>query len=164
MSIRELMPWRVGGRMLPESEHPLLSLQREMDALFSDFARSNGALAESSRFLPATDVSEDVEGFRITAELPGMDLKDVTVSLDSGALVITGKKHSEKEEKGRAWVRRERTSGEFRRIVQLPPEIEAGKVTATFAKGVLTVDVPKSREAVAKSRVIEVKGSVSPEK
>lgn len=161
VSMRELMPWRSAGRMHSETEHPLLSLQREMDALFNDFARSGGnpPLTEAGRFLPPTNVSENPECFRVTAELPGMDLKDVTVRLEGGALVISGKKEGEKEEKGRDWYRKERTSGEFRRVIQLPDAIDENKVAATFAKGVLTVDVPKSREAVAKARVIEVKAS-----
>ena len=161
MSMRELMPWRSSGRSLSESEHPLLALQREMDALFSEFARTGVGqpLAEAARFLPPTNVSENAECFRVTAELPGMDLKDVSVRLEGGALVLSGKKEGEKEEKGRDWYRKERTSGEFRRVIQLPDSIDESKVAATFAKGVLTVDVPKSREAVAKSRVVEVKAS-----
>lgn len=158
MSIRELIPWRSRGSQFLETEFPLANLQREMDALFDAFARTNGLTSVAGgRFVPAVNVSENPEAFRVTAELPGMDLKDVSVRLENGSLVLTGRKDDEKEEKGRGWYRKERSCGEFHRAIGLPPGIEESKVTATFAKGVLTVDVPKAREALAKSRVIDVK-------
>jgi len=161
MSLRDLIPGRTRSGYGTDLELPLVGLRQELDRLFEDFAAWNGPsrLAETATFLPPVNVSENPETLRVTAELPGIDAKDVTVRLENGALVISGKKESEKEEKGRDWYRRERSHGEFRRAIQLPSEIDPNKVLATFSKGVLSVEIPKTREATAKSRVIEVKSS-----
>ena len=161
MSLRELIPWRTRSGFGADADFPLTNLRQEMDRLFEDFATWNGPsrLAESATFLPPVNVSENPETLRVTAELPGIDAKDVTVRLENGSLVISGKKESEKEEKGRDWYRRERSCGEFRRAIPLPVEIDPNKVLATFSKGVLSVEIPKTREAASKSRVIEVKSS-----
>lgn len=161
MSLRELIPWRTRSVFGTDLDAPLTSLRQEMDRLFEDFATWNGPsrLGEAATFLPPVNVSENPETLRVTAEIPGIEPKDVTVRLENGALVISGRKESEKEEKGRDWYRRERSSGEFRRAIPLPSEIDPNKVTATFSKGVLSVEIPKTREATAKSRVIEVKSS-----
>lgn len=152
MSIRDLIPWR-------ERNDPLAGLRQDMDSLLSEFSRSSGwpAAMAATRFLPTLDVSETVEGYRIVAELPGVEPKNVQVGLEGDALVISGEKHDEKEEKGREWYHRERSSGSFRRAVRLPVTVDASKAQATYDKGVLTVDVPKRAEASANRRQIEVK-------
>jgi HSP20 family protein len=161
MAIRDLIPWRE-SRAFPMArwnEQPFASMQREMDALVNEMlgnvpARPNDALA---RGFPRVNFSENPEGYRVSAELPGMDEREVQVSFDGNLLLVSGKKVDEKEEKGREWYRRERLSGEFQRAIELPAAIDTDKATATFAKGVLTVDVPKKAEAKAGRRPIEVK-------
>jgi len=159
MSIRELIPWRTRNPLASDADNPFTLLHRDIDALFHDFARTNGWSfpAEALGALPPMNVSETPEGFHVSLELPGMDRKDVAVRMEQNSLVLTGKKETEKEEKGRDWHRRERTSGEFRRVIPLPADIDPAKIEASFAKGVLTVDVPKSREALGKTRTIEIK-------
>jgi HSP20 family protein len=103
------------------------------------------------------NVSENPEGYRVTAELPGMEEKDVQVAFEGNLLLLSGKKTDEKEEKGREWYRRERVSGEFQRAIELPQSIDTNKVSATFSKGVLTVDIAKRAEAKSQRRLVEVK-------
>lgn len=161
MTLRELVPWRLRSPFGADLESPFGTLQRDIDALLGDFARTNGGSAPGAgpRFLPPVNVSETDESIRISMELPGLDAKDVGVRLENGSLVLSGRKETDREEKGRTWLRRERTSGEFRRVVELPDGIDEAKVAATFTKGVLTVDVPRSREAQSRARAIEVRST-----
>ena len=152
MSHPDLFPSR-------SQSEPLSLLRRDIDSIFDSFLRSSTwPLTESaSRLFPTINVSENPETFRITADLPGLERKDVTVALESDRVVLTGSRNDEKEEKGRNWYRRERASGEFRREIQLPFEIDTNKATALMHNGVLTVDLPKKAESLQKRRVIEIK-------
>jgi HSP20 family protein len=108
---------------------------------------------------PAADFSEDEKAYKITAELPGIEAKDVDVSLSGDMLVLKGEKHQEKEEKGKNHYLRERSYGAFQRSFQLPDGVDRDKVAADFAKGVLTVTLPKTPEAQKQSKKIEVKAA-----
>ena len=126
--------------------------------------RTNGwptaPLSESrTAWLPTVNVSDNTECFRVTADLPGLERKDVTVAVEEDRLVLSGSRAEEKEEKGRNWYRRERSSGEFRREIPLGCEVDANKASATMHAGVLTVELPKKAEALQKRRVIEIKQS-----
>lgn len=138
---------------------PFSLLRRDIDSLFDDFWRTNRPSAEDLRtaWLPTVNVSDNNECVRVTADLPGLERKDVTVALEEERLVLSGSRSEEKEEKGRNWYRRERSSGEFRREIPLPCEIDVTKSTATMQHGVLTVDLVKKPNGVQKRRVIEVK-------
>jgi HSP20 family protein len=137
---------------------PFSLLRRDPDSLFEVFFRANGWNAQQNgAWLPSFNVSDNVESLRITADLPGLERKDVTVSLDDDRIVISGTRVDEKEEKGRSWYRRERTSGEFRREVLLPYDVDANKASAAMHNGVLTVELPKRPESAQKRRVLEVK-------
>ena len=92
---------------------------------------------------PRVDVSETDTELKIEAELPGIDEKDVEVVLSDGRLTIKGEKKQEKEEKKKDYHMVERSYGSFARSIVLPFEADPDKVKATFAKGVLTVTVPK---------------------
>jgi HSP20 family protein len=144
--------------LLPSRE-PLSLFRRDLDSLFDNFWRTSGwPLAEPpGGIFPTVNVSENAECFRVTADLPGLDRKDVTLSLENDRLILCGSRSDEKEEKGRNWFRRERSCGEFRREIDIPYEVDAGKATATMHNGVLTVDVPKKAEALQKRRQIEIK-------
>jgi len=138
---------------------PFSLLRRDIDSIFDSFLRSNGwpLIEPSSRLYPTINVSDNPEIVRITADLPGLERKDVTVALESDRLVLSGSRAEEKEEKGRNWYRRERATGEFRREIVLPCEIDSNKATAAMHNGVLTVDLPKKAEALQKRRVVEIK-------
>jgi HSP20 family protein len=104
---------------------------------------------------PSVDISETKDDFVVKAELPGLEAKDVNVSISGDVLTIKGEKKSEEEEKDEHYHRVERYSGSFQRVFQLPSGVKADKVEANFDKGVLKVILPKVEEA--KKKQIEVK-------
>jgi len=110
---------------------------------------------------PAVDVTEDDKAYKITAELPGLEEKDVTVTVSGGMLTIKGEKSYEKDEKDEKDEKQnrhvsERAYGSFQRSFALPDGVDDGKIAADMAKGVLTVTLPKTAQA-AKQQQIEVK-------
>jgi HSP20 family protein len=111
------------------------------------------------RTMPAVDVAETDQAYEIKAELPGLDEKNIEVKVANGVLSIKGEKQEEKEEREKDYYRRERSFGSFERSFQLPDDIEADKIEATFKNGVLSVTLPKSAEARQQAKKIEVKAS-----
>ena len=107
--------------------------------------------------VPAVDVTEDEKAYKITAELPGMAEKDVDVSLSGDLLVIKGEKHREREQKEKNRYLSERSYGAFQRSFTIPDGVDRDKVEAEFAKGVLTLTLPKSAEAQKQQKKIEIK-------
>jgi len=101
------------------------------------------------------DISETKDNFVVKAELPGLEAKDVNVSISGDILTIKGEKKAEEEEKDEHYHRIERYSGSFQRVFQLPIGVKGDKIEATFDKGVLKVTLPKVEEA--KKKEIEVK-------
>ncbi len=161
---RSLLPSLWGRSALSERERddPFLSLHREIDRIFDDFSR--GFRMPSPMFGEAgiatrIDVSETETEIQVTAELPGVDEKDVEVNLSDNVLSIKGEKKSEREEKEKDYHLVERTFGAFQRDIPIPYDIDMDKVDAKFAKGVLTVTMPKPPEAKAKVKKIEVKAT-----
>ncbi|GAB4387336.1 MAG: Hsp20/alpha crystallin family protein [Thermodesulfovibrionales bacterium] len=160
MTVKDLIPF--GRRSVPlkrEDESPFAVLRREMDELFDSFFRGfeTEAFERGSLFSPHVDVLETDEAIKVTAELPGMDEKDVEVSLDNDTLTIKGEKKEEKEDRSKGFYRMERHYGSFQRVIPIPREVETDKVEATFKKGVLTVKLPKTAKAVKETRKISVK-------
>jgi HSP20 family protein len=161
MAIRNLVPF--GKKSVPvrrEGENPFALLRREMDSLFDNFFRGFDVEPFESRlgaFSPKVDVTENDKEIKVTAELPGMDEKDIDVSLQSDMLTIKGEKKEEKEDKGKDYYRMERSYGSFSRSIPLPVEVETNKVEAKFKKGVLSITLPKTAKAVAETKKIPVK-------
>ncbi len=152
MPITDLLPWRkTESRDLAEQRESANSLQtfeQRMNRLFDDFfGRSWMApslLDESwSAFRPRLDIMERDDALEISAELPGLDRKDIDVSLSEDMLTISGEKQTEREQEKGSVYRMERSYGSFRRQVALPCEVEADQVEATFKNGVLTITLPK---------------------
>lgn len=108
---------------------------------------------------PAMDVTEDADGYKVTAELPGMDETEIEVALTDQMLTIKGEKKLEKEETDKDYYLSERSYGSFRRSFALPENIDPDKVAASFAKGVLTVTLPKIVAAKAEPKKVEVKAA-----
>ncbi len=108
---------------------------------------------------PAVDVVEKDRAYEISAELPGMDEKNIEVKVANGTLCIKGEKREEKEEKQHNYFLSERRFGSFERRFQIPDGIDGDKIEATFAKGVLTVTLPKSAAAQAAEKKISVKAA-----
>ena len=105
---------------------------------------------------PAVDVMETDEEFQIRAELPGVEKKDVKLSVENGVLLISGHREQEKEEKGKRYHKIERAYGNFARSFTVPETVDAEKVTAEFKNGLLNVRLPKSEKARPKSIEVEV--------
>ena len=155
--------WRTGrakGELLPSREawEPFTSLRRDMERVFEDFSRDFGwePLAGVRGQGPQIDVSETETEVKIEAELPGVDEKDVEVVLSDGRLTIKGEKKQETEEKKKDFHMIERSFGSFARSIGLPFDADPEKVKAKFAKGVLTVTVPKPPEVKAKEKKIAI--------
>jgi HSP20 family protein len=158
MALRSITPSGNGGsRTL--ALNPFGFLQREIDRLFEDFSRNGLELQgpAQANLVPRMDVSETDKEIVITAEMPGLERKDVDISLENDLLTIRGEKEveSEKEDKNKNYQMRERSYGMFYRAIQLPPGIDPSKVQATMANGVLNITIPKPAQSQPKK--IEVK-------
>jgi len=141
------------------------SFRTEMDQLFDRFTSGFGMLPfpgfrSETTFsvpVPAVDITEDDASFKLSAELPGMTDKDIQVSVSGKMLLIKGEKKQEKEQKEKGYYLSERCYGEFQRTFALPEGVDAEKIEAAVANGVLTVTVPKNAQAAPKK--IEVKAA-----
>ena len=154
-------PWR-----------PFESLRREVDRLFEDFTLNPLRLglrrpafdlepfwqADSWVAAPPINFVERDNAFELTAELPGLDEKNIEVKLANGVLTIKGEKEEEKVEKKEDFHLRERRFGSFARSLRVPDAVAADKIEAHFKKGVLKVTLPKTPEAQKQVKKIEVKG------
>lgn len=154
----DLIPWRrrdVG--MAPERS--AVDLWREMDNLFDRFFADMPWPGRSMtrQFAPALDVSENDNEFVVKAELPGIDPKEVDISLTDNLLIIKGEKKDEREETRENFHRVERSYGSFSRSFQLPCEVQEDKIEAQYKNGVLDLRIPKAEKAKRKSVKIEVK-------
>ena len=152
----------------------LRSFRTEMDRLFDRFS-SGWGMPSLRRMLagepawdygtsvtlpsPAMDITEDDGGYKVTAELPGMTEKEVEVVLSENMLTLKGEKRAEKEQKEKNFYLSERSYGSFQRSFTLPDGVDRDKITATFAKGVLTVSMPKTAKAKESEKKIEVKAT-----
>ncbi|MGB9118258.1 Hsp20/alpha crystallin family protein [Bradyrhizobium sp.] len=105
---------------------------------------------------PAMDIVEKDKAFEVTAELPGLDAKNIDLQLSDGMLTIKGEKQEEKEEKTKDRYVSERRYGSFRRSLQIPGSVDTNKIEANFKSGVLTVTLPKSADAEKKQKTIPV--------
>lgn len=157
MTLRSLVP--LSQRMIPALPEPsaFRSLHREVDRIFDDFARSVSSLADERGrgLVPSMDVAETDKEIEITAELPGLERKDVDITLEDDMLTIRGEKKLEAEEKEKNYHVNERSYGVFYRVLQLPPGIDPATVDASMSKGVLKIRIPKPAHSEAKK--IEVK-------
>lgn len=140
--------------------HPFFSFRQEMDRLMEDFFgrfETQPYPRSTEAFTPHMDVVDSEKEIKVSAELPGMDEKDIDVSITREALTIRGEKKEEKEEQGKDYYRSERSFGSFTRTIPLPVEIETEKATASFKKGVLTVKLPKTRQTIEETKKITIK-------
>jgi len=147
----DIIPWRPFGGELS-------SLRQEMDRLWDRFV-SESPLARriTGEWWPTVDVSETKDNFMIKAELPGMDEKDVNVTISGDVLIIKSEKKKEEEENDEHHYRAERYYDSFQRSFQLPGSIKADKIEADFDKGILKVTLPKVEEAKKKEITVKVK-------
>jgi HSP20 family protein len=150
-----LIPWK-RKKEGSDLAHPTDLFRHQMNRLFDDFF-GDGLLARGETgfdFVPRVDVSENDKEVLVKAELPGMDEKDVNVSLSGGQLLISGEKKDEREEKDKSYHLVERSYGSFSRAVDVG-SVDEDKVKAAFKNGILTVTLPKREED--KARKIDIK-------
>ncbi|MBW1918229.1 MAG: Hsp20/alpha crystallin family protein [Deltaproteobacteria bacterium] len=127
-------------------------LRQEMDRLWEEyFGPSRRALRPlEAEWAPSVDVSESADKVTVKAEIPGMEPKDIDISLSGDLLTIKGEKKSEREEKEENYHLIERSYGSFSRTLRLPVGVEADKIEASYKQGVLTITCPKKEEVKAK--------------
>jgi HSP20 family protein len=165
MAIRDLIPWNRGREMTTsrgEELSPFFTLHREMNRLFDDVFRGfdlapfgSSRLPERTMGWPNIEVSESEMDVKVTAELPGLDEKDVQVELANGVLAIKGEKKTETEDKERRFS--ERYYGHFERRIPVD-DVDQDKASASFKNGVLTVTMPKTAKAQSNVKRIAING------
>jgi HSP20 family protein len=145
------------------------SFRSDMDRLFDRFARGFGlpSLRKTADLeppwrpfifsAPPIDMSEDDKAYKISAELPGLDAKDIEVSVSGDRLVLKGEKRQEQEQKNKNYHLSERTYGSFERSFELPVSVDRDKIAADFSKGVLTITLPKTVTMQRQQKKIEIK-------
>jgi HSP20 family protein len=162
MNMRDLIPWCRSQQTTPsryrDEGDPFMTLHREMNRLFDDVFRGFdmapfGGVSRMASW-PHVEVVDNDKDVRISAELPGLEDKDVEVLIGDGVLTIRGEKKSAIEDKERAFS--ERTYGRFERRIPLAWEVEEDKIEASFKNGVLTVTLPKSAESRSEVKRIAV--------
>jgi HSP20 family protein len=131
-----------GRRFIPAEWNEMDRLQRELNRLFENFDR---AFAPAAHF-PAVNLWMNEEGAVVTAELPGVDVKDLDISVVGETLTITGERKPEPVVKDPVYHRQERGFGKFTRTVELPFGVDPNKVQATLEKGVLRVLLPRAEQ------------------
>ena len=149
--------WRPKGLMRSPFRE-MARLEREMAEMFGRFPQWPWGERERERaWAPAVDMVDHKNEIVLRADLPGLEQKDIEVTVQDGTLTIRGERKEEKEEKAEDYYCCERSYGAFTRTLALPAGVEPDKVKATFSKGVLEVHLPKAKEA--KGQKIEVQAA-----
>jgi len=131
----------------------LTNLRDEINRLFES-PYANGGSDAFNAWAPALDLYEDKDNLVLRAEVPGMKKEDIDISLHENTITISGERRNEKKYEGSETSREERVFGRFTRTLQLPKQVDTGKVKASYKDGVLTVTLPKAEEA--KPRQIQI--------
>lgn len=168
MSVRDLIPWRRGNDQTPalfrdDDRNPFLSLHREMNRLFDDAFRGldsswpsfGSAFSSERRGWPSLEIAESDEEWKVSAEIPGMEEKDIEILVDEGTLTLRGEKRSEIEDKEKQFS--ERYYGRFERRIPLAPDVQTDRAEAKFKNGVLTVTLPKNPNSKPRVKRIAIK-------
>lgn len=143
---------------------PLNSLRREMERFFDEVGTSRWPVPGAMRLMaemppiPAMDLVETAEGYEMTAELPGIDARDVELKVTGDLLTLRGEKREESERTEADRHVSERRYGSFQRTLRLPPDADADGIAASSANGVLKVRIPRSKDARAREKKIEISG------
>lgn len=163
MQIKDLIPW-TRREDVPEpksdDQNPIARLQRDMNRVFEGFWNRVGDMdwpwgGGEAR----SDVVETKDAVEVSIELPGMDMKDIDVTVTDDMLTIKGEKKVERQEDKKGYYLSERSYGAIYRTIPLPPGVDGGKAEASFRNGVLTIRLPQTPEAQAKVKRVEVKSA-----
>jgi HSP20 family protein len=156
MNVRAIIPGTRDNRQVARPPGSLFEiLQREVDSVFDDFTRGVSPTDSPAALLPSMDVAETDKEIELTIELPGLEQKDVDISVTNNVLTIRGEKKAEAERQDKNFHLVERTYGTFYRAFQLPNGVDPSAITATMSNGVLKIMIPKP--APAQIKKIEVK-------
>lgn len=163
MQIKDLIPWaRKDEASEPKSgeENPIATLQRDINRIFENFWHRFGSLdwpwggGEAK-----SDMVETDNAIEVSIELPGMEMKDIEVTVTDDMLTVKGEKKIERQEEKKGYYLSERSYGMIYRTIPLPPGVDGEKAEASFKNGVLTIRLPQTPEAQAKVKRIEVKSA-----
>ncbi len=163
MQIKDLIPWARKDQA-PEpgnsGENPIAALQRDMNKVFDNFLHNFGSLHWPWGSGDAkSDVVETDNAIEVSIELPGMEMKDIDITVSDDLLTVKGEKKIERQEEKKGYYISERSYGAIYRTIPLPPGVDGEKAEATFKNGVLTIRLPQTPEAQAKVKHIEVKNA-----
>jgi HSP20 family protein len=154
MRLPSLVPFRETGALM-QPGFGLFGLHREIDRLFNEFALGAGANGTPAKLIPNIDIAETDKAIEVSAEMPGLERKDIDISIEDDTLTIRGEKKIEEDQKDKNVQHSERSYGVFMRVLQLPPGVEPSSVEATMSNGVLKITIPKPAKPEPKK--IEVK-------
>jgi HSP20 family protein len=162
MTLKNLVPTfgKRAGTLRYNREDPFQPLHRDMDRLLDGFFQGFDLDFFGGRtrsFSPNIEVKENDKEIRVLAELPGLDEKDIDLSITDNELTISGEKKEENESKGKDHYIRERSYGSFNRVIPLYSEVEAEKAEARFKKGLLSIILPKTAKEVEAKKKINIK-------
>lgn len=151
-----------GESFRKEVEHYITQMQRDMEKMFTDLRRNWDFQVEEAskfmkKFIPSLNVSEDDQKIFIRVDLPGVEPKDVNISLENNTLVIEGEKKEEKKSEKEEFKLLESAYGHFKRVIALPEIIDSSKVEATYKNGILTVVLPKKEDIQKSKQKINIK-------
>lgn len=153
-----------GQNGMKGTDHPLGQLHRDLDKLFEDFfqgfplspfRRDNGN-SLSRLIMPQVDIGEDKKRYTITVEVPGVQEKDIDLTVADGTLTISGEKRYEHEDRDKQYHRIERSYGSFQRMLSLPTDADESTIDARFKNGVLTITIAKDPKAKPSVRKIAI--------
>lgn len=165
MQIKDLIPWARKDQALEAKsgdDHPLAALQRDMNQVFESFWNRFGRGLDMPDWPwrgseVKSDIVETKDAVEVSIELPGMDMKDINVTVANDMLTIKGEKKVERQEEKKGYYMSERSYGAIYRTIPLPPGVDGDKAEAAFKNGVLTIRLPQTPEAQARIKHVEVK-------
>lgn len=125
----------------------------ELDRIFN--ANAAGYMDAVSDWVPSVDIKEDKDAYEVSADVPGVNPKDIDVSLEEGVLTVKGERKAENKDEGKGYTRTERVYGNFSRRFTLPDTVDADNISAKTEHGVLTLRIPKKEKALPKKIAVE---------
>jgi HSP20 family protein len=154
--------WERGESFRKDIEQYLTQVQRDMEKMFTDLRRGFDLQVEEAsrfikKFIPSINVIEDENKITIKAELPGVEPKDVNLTIENDTLIIEGERKEERQSEKEQFKLIESAYGHFKRVIALPESIDANKIEANYKNGVLTIILPKKEEAKRTKQKIEIK-------
>jgi HSP20 family protein len=169
MPITDLLPWnreKEKYSLQRRENDSLLDMRNELNNIFEDFFDNPFSMAPMPRmqandadFFPVMDVSETDKALTVTADLPGMDEKDIHLSIEGREFNISGTRQQENKQKDAHLHRIERSYGSFQRSFTLPFDVDSNSVEASFSKGVLRVTIPKPAQKANTVKRIPIKSN-----